>query len=326
MNADFVSVTHSLIRGASVLESLAEAHDLDSAATCRLLKSSLNDTYLLTTRGNRFVVRVYRASRTASEVAYELELLNHLAAMEVPVSTPVAAKDGRLFLSLSAPEGTRHVVLFSYLCGAPIVWTSSENCYRTGRLLAAIHSASDQFESGHARPSLDRTYLLDSPLAAVEPFLSHRGVDRGYLDALATKLRLRLSAATEAGLDWGVCHGDFGAKNILIRENEVVALDFDFCGSGWRSYDFTSIRRTTIAQNTPMLWEAFLRGYTDIRPLADVDREAVHIFRALRALSMMGVFARNVEEWGTGTMDDKRLDRWLRFFRSWEAEPLEARQ
>jgi Ser/Thr protein kinase RdoA (MazF antagonist) len=326
MTADLFPVTHSLIRGASVLESLAEAYDVDSAATCRLLKSSLNDTYLLTTRESRFVVRVYRARRNASEVAYELDLLNHLAAKGVPVSVPIAAKDGRLFLSLSAPEGARHVALFSHVRGAPVVWTSSEHCYRAGRLLAAIHSVSDEFESRHARRCLDQAYLIDSPLAMVQPFLAHRDGDRAYLDVLATKLRLHLSAATDAGLDWGVCHGDFGAKNILIRESQVAALDFDFCGSGWRSYDFTSIRRTTIAENTPTFWKAFLHGYTDIRRLAQVDREAVHLFRALRALSMMGVFAQNVEEWGTGVMDDKRLDRWIRFFRDWEAELPEARQ
>jgi Ser/Thr protein kinase RdoA (MazF antagonist) len=324
MNTALFPVTHSVIHGASVLEKVAEAYDFP-VVSCRLLKPSLNDTYLLTTRDNRYVVRVYRAKRFAAEIAYELDLLNHLAAKNVPVSVPVAAKDGHLFVSLFAPEGIRHFVVFSYSPGTPMVWTNADHCYLAGRLLATIHAGSEEFESRHARSSLDLAYLIDSPLAAVQPFLVHRPADFAYLDELATKLRSYVIAAKDAGLGWGVCHGDFGAKNILVSPNEVVVLDFDFCGVGWRSYDFTSIRKAAIEHHLPTHWESFLRGYTEIRPLADIDRKAVHVFRALRTLSMLGVFAQNADEWGAEILDDRRLDRWLRFFRRWEAEPLEGR-
>jgi Ser/Thr protein kinase RdoA (MazF antagonist) len=55
-------------------------------ADCRFVKVGLNDTYLVTTRQARFVVRVYRRGwRTPDQIRYELELLAHLAAKGVPV-------------------------------------------------------------------------------------------------------------------------------------------------------------------------------------------------------------------------------------------------
>jgi Ser/Thr protein kinase RdoA (MazF antagonist) len=77
-----------------------------------------------------------------------------------------------------------------------------------GRAAAAIHHASHDFRSAHARFQIDLRHLLDEPLAAIRPPLAHRPEDWGYLLRLADRLRESLAALPAEDLDWGVCHGD----------------------------------------------------------------------------------------------------------------------
>jgi Ser/Thr protein kinase RdoA (MazF antagonist) len=327
MNGGVFPVSHSIMSGGAILALIMQGYALESSAVCRLLKQSLNDTYSLAAGQNQYIVRVYRAKRPAGEISYELELLVHLAAKGVPVAVPLPAKDGRLALPLVAAEGVRYLVIFTYVPGSRLTWTKHHQGYLAGRLLAAVHGASDDFASTHCRPCLDEAYLIDTPLAAVQPLLEDRRASWMYLEELAGRIRFRLRAAARAGLDWGVCHGDFGAKNMHITDDDKVSvIDFDFCGPGWRAYDFASVRRAAIEQGGSILWDSFLRGYTEIRTLAPIDIGAVTLFRGLRQLSMLGVFARNLDEWGISILTQERLERWIRLLSDWEAVYLKTAQ
>jgi Ser/Thr protein kinase RdoA (MazF antagonist) len=318
--APLFPVTHSFLFGDAVLSCIGREYDLEYPATCRLLKPALNDTYLLTTRHDRYVVRVYRASREASEIGYELELLLYLSLKGVPVSVPIPTRNGQLAFLLSAPEGPRHVAIFTYAPGKPLTWAEPTHCQLAGRLLAAIHSTSDDFGSVHVPRSLDAPYLIDRPLELVRSFLTDRPIDWEYLQELGARLRTRLASAGR-DLDWGVCHGDFNTKNIhLARTDEVVALDFEYCGQGWRLLDFAPARKAADDRKTDAIWESFLRGYTEVRVLPAVDLESVPLFCALRLLGMLGTFAENVNEWGMRHLSEKKLDSWMSALRRWETE------
>ena len=310
-----ISVVHSVIAPRTVLAHLTQYFPVRAPAVCQLIKQGLNDTYLIRLRDSRLVARVYGARRVPSEISYELELLTHLASRGVRVPSPLAAHDGSFASALPAPEGDRTIALFPFVEGAPLVWSDAAHCRLAGRLLARFHSASDDFGSSHWRRRLDADYLVEGPLRAVRPFLAHRPTDLDHLESLGARLRGSLTHLAAAGLDWGVCHGDFGAKNIFAGgdDAEATIMDFDFCGEGWRVYDFAPIRRATLDKKNGELWNAFLSAYGDIRPIRRVDLDAVTLFRALRHLSMLGVFARNVDMWGA--VD---LDPWLRFLRDWD--------
>jgi Ser/Thr protein kinase RdoA (MazF antagonist) len=316
-------VTHSILSAVTVLAEVAQAYPIDTPATCQLLMPGMNDTYLLTARGHRSIIRIYRARwRNLSEIGYELELLNHLAARGVSVSVPIAARDGSLIRPLSAPEGTRYLVLFTYARGTPLSWTEAEHCYRAGRLLATIHVASEDFRSEHRRFRLDLGYLIDAPLAAVRPFLAHRPDDRCYLEAFADRLRARIEAAVQASSDWGVCHGDFSSTgNFHVAEDDTLTVfDFDLCGPGWRAYDLAPIQRAARGYKSSIIWDAFLKGYTETRPLAAADLAAVPLFHTVNRLWSLGMRAGNVAKWGALFMGDWYLDSQLTFFRNWESE------
>src|SRR6266498_1837805 len=99
LTAPVFPVVHSVLASAGIGNAVAEPYALDGICRCDLLLAGMNDTYLLTTRHECYVARVYRAAwRSAAEIAYELELLAHLAGKGVRVSVPIPATDGRVVL------------------------------------------------------------------------------------------------------------------------------------------------------------------------------------------------------------------------------------
>jgi Ser/Thr protein kinase RdoA (MazF antagonist) len=315
-----LSATHSILTPGSVLGALAGRYALDAPVDCRLLKPGLNDSYLVTSSEGRCVARLYGAQRGRSEVAYELELLLHLAAAGVPVAEPLPAADRELTCVLDAPEGPRELALFRFAPGAAISWRDERHCRLAGGLAARIHGAADAFHTGHTRRPLDLEQLADGPVRAVEPFLLQRPDDREFLVGLADDLHGRVARASDRGLDWGPCHGDFGAKNIHLAGGSPTALDFDMCGPGWRAYDLAPAYRATRQAGEDGLWRSFLEGYAVLRPLSPSDLAAVPTFRLLRHLGMLGIYASNAARWGAISLNDAALDRWLAALRTLAAE------
>ena len=319
-------VTYSILSADALLAEVAHTYPIGISVSCRLLQTSLNDTYLLTSREDRYIVRVYGAHwRTPSEIAYELELLAHLVAKGVSVSVPIAGYDGALSRPLAAPEGTRHLVLFTYAPGTPLALDAEKPSYLAGRLLAAIHAASDHFVSRHVRFRCDLEYLIDTPLAAIRPFLAHRPADWISLEGLVGRLRARLAQAADTGLDWGVCHGDLNGGNIhLAEDGTLTVFDFDFCGPGWRVYDIAAAQWVARGDNKSGIRDAFLKGYTERRRLAVADLAVVPLFHAIRHLWVLGLRAAKAADTGTLSVSGCYLDFELTYLREWEAEHLGA--
>ncbi|OGO35677.1 MAG: hypothetical protein A2147_04105 [Chloroflexi bacterium RBG_16_57_8] len=316
-------VTYSILSADALLAEVAHAYPIATPVSCQLLRRRSNDTYVLTTCGDRdYLVRVYRArGPTRSEIAYELELITHLAAKGVPVSVPIAAYDGALLHPLVAPEGTRHLVLLTYARGTQLSWDKEEHSYLAGGIAAMVHSASDDFTSQHAHTCWDLVSLIDTPLAATRPFFGHRREDWSYLEGLAARLRARVSAAAKSGLDWGPCHGDLNGGDIFLTEDQTATvIDFARCGLGWRSYDLAGIQWVALKQDTNRIWDAFLKGYTEKRGLATGDLAAVPLFHAICHLLRLGILAENTADWGSLLLDNWLLDEELAFFRKWELE------
>ena len=320
-------VTYSLLSEEALLQEVAHAYRIDRPRTCQLMRSGLNDSYEVTTATGSYMARIYRAGwRSESEIAYELELLTHLANKGVPVSTPIPDSDGQQMRPLHAPEGARQLVLFTYAPGESLRWKDEAQCYEAGKLLAAIHAGAEDFVSTHSRFELDLGCLIEKPLAEVRPYLEDLEDDWRYLEQFATRLRARVERAIENGLDWGICHGDFGGGNIhMAPDGSLMVFDFDICGPGWRAYDLATIKLATtqwleLRRTASPHWEGFLQGYRSARSLAEANVIAVPLFYALRHLWGMGLQAGNVRKWGTKFMNRWYFGRRLKFFRSWEAE------
>jgi Ser/Thr protein kinase RdoA (MazF antagonist) len=321
MNPDVFPVVHSVLDSAALRAVVEQAYLLGDGSRCELVLAGMNDTYLLATDSTRWIARVYRAGwRSEGEVLDELHLLMHLASRGIPVSLPIPTRDGSLLLTVRAPEGERHVVLFTYVPGHAPEWTNLEHCRKAGELLARIHDASEDFAGLQARGPLDVEYLIERPVAALKPFLSARSSDWDFLAGFAERLRARLDAVADR-LDWGVCHGDFSSTgNFRVGSDAgLTVFDFDLCGRGWRVSDLAPMQRAAVGHKDRRIWRSFLSGYLGERHLSSTDLAAVPLFYAASRLWSTGMRASHVARWGALYMGDWYVDWQLKVLRRWEA-------
>jgi Ser/Thr protein kinase RdoA (MazF antagonist) len=326
MNKTF-PVTHSILSTEALITDLLPDYAIATPTDCRFLQPGLNDTFLVNTQGDRYILRVYRQDwRSLDEILYELEVLRHLERSGVAVSVPIARKDGKLVGTVMAPEGLRYVVLFTYAPGKQPEYEAAKEheAYLYGKAVAKVHAATDAFQSSYQRLTIDLEYLLDNSLQSIEPFLAHRSEDWQYLTRLAEKLGQEIRNISPHSLEMGFCHGDFHTGNAHLDLNEQITFfDFDCCGMGWRSYDIANFRwNSRLNKKDREMCPSFLRGYSEERYLSDLDIQTTKYFVPIRHVWLMGVHTSNGHDWGFSWINDGYFDRCIKFFREWEAEYL----
>jgi len=281
-------VFHSLIDPAALSSYLALHYAVGTPILCSLFPPGINDSYLVRTdAGCQYVLRVYRMRwHTDPEIRFEIDALRFLADAGVPVSVPIARREGTDLTIVRAPEGDRQMVLFTFAPGQPPDRGSIEHYRAHGRALAAIHAASGGFRPTRPRPDLEPSTLIAWSLAQMEPYFRARADDWAYLCAVAQRLVTR--AGEHGATDWGFCHGDPYIGNAHItEEGSVTFFDFDCCGIGWRAYDLAGVRwflEHTQRDSDGALWTAFLAGYRAHRPIPDADVASIPYFVAVRTL------------------------------------------
>jgi Ser/Thr protein kinase RdoA (MazF antagonist) len=271
------------------------------------------------------------SGRDFDQIAYELDLIECLDDAGIPVAKPIHTHHGERILTLAAPEGERHAVLFTYAAGDHLTppKQTPDIAYLYGRAVAKLHRAADEFQSPHAPRPLDRVTLIERPLAAVRPFLAQRPDALQEVQSVAEELAERIDRLVAGGGDVGPCHGDAqGGNATLTAEGSVTFFDFEYCGPGPRAYDIAvfcwgaalGVSRLGWSQATvERLWEAYLRGYEAVRPLSPIDRAAILPLVAARELWYLGMQAGSWAHYGLTIDLDAFFDRELRFLREWRA-------
>lgn len=319
----FFPVEYSLLASTALAELVAEQYALSLPITCTLLQHGDNDTYLVRSADDRYVLRVWHHDdRWLAEAEGEMLLLAALAAHGAPVVRPIQRRDGAYVQAVRAPEGTRFVGLFAYAEGSPPGKAiNGDQAYAYGKAVAHLHTAADALCTTYARPQLDLARLLDAPVQIITPLLAHRPHDVAYLKELAQHLRDQLNQLPQTPPIYGLCHGDLHKTNVLCdQNNQLTIIDFDCCGYGWRAYDLAVLFWSTrhLPQAAPVR-AAFLRGYTEQRSLAAQELASIPRFVAAQHICITAVeieqAARGV--WGSEPITDTYFDDRLRFLRTW---------
>jgi Ser/Thr protein kinase RdoA (MazF antagonist)/ribosomal protein S18 acetylase RimI-like enzyme len=320
---DLFPVTYTTLSAASLAKTVLPAYAIDEPiARCHFYTPGMNDTYQVQTQGGRiYYLRVYRTPRrTKEDVAYELDALRHLQRKGVPVAWPIARRDGGFITTVTAPEGRRHVALFTE---APGVEPSYEEdpagmAARYGLSVAEMHNALDDFASPHRRAPLDLEHLIAAPLAAVTPFLDSRPADQAWLEQAAAAIAVRIETLPATALEQGFCHGDLqGYHAHLTDDGTLTHFDFDFCGHGYRAYDLAVFRWCALlSEKQNVWWEPYLTAYQELRTLADLDAQAIPLFVCARVIWHMGLHADNVSDWGTSGLNNAYFERQFRRLRT----------
>jgi Ser/Thr protein kinase RdoA (MazF antagonist) len=263
-------------------------YNLGKLQNTKLFRAYTNDVYELDFESGKYILKVYGLKwRNSDEVEWELDLLDHLSERGVPLANAVKDKNGKKLGQIDVSGQVRPFVVFDYAAGAkPKPPFSKEHYKRFGVACAKMHLAGEGFKSEHSKPDLDLAYLIDQPLAVAKPYL--KAEDWNFITELAVRIKAGITALS-VDMDWGVCHGDMTQDNVhLTDDNEFVFYDFDSSGFGWRSLDFQGMYQFQKDADNG-IWDAFLEGYTPLKPLSQVDLDAIPYFVAADVIWGLGI-------------------------------------
>ena len=325
MQNHFPTVQSTLSPDALAAKVFSE-YNLGNISACSLYSGGFNDTYQVkTVSGNMFYLRAYRTPwRSPSDIRCELDALVYLHRKGFPVAYPLPSKDGSLYTEVNAPEGPRMIALFALAEGVEPSYDQEpeQKTYQYGRLVAQLHNALDGFSSPHLRFHLDLDHLIDKPLRVSEPFLSHRPDLWTEFHRIASRIRRQIHQLPASSLEWGFCHGDLqGYHHRIAQDGKMTFIDFDCGGFGYRAYDLAVFRWCArLSDSEAVWWPPYLRGYLELRPLAELDMHAVPLFVGCRYIWHIGVHCENAPSWGIASLNDAYFEQKVKFLQQVEAD------
>lgn len=143
-----------------------------------------------------------------------------------------------------------------------------------------LHRRSPQFPPPPAHQSF---YSLDTATEAL--FTAEQ---QQILLAVADRVIQVMEALGTSRDVFGLIHGDLLLKNVILTEQGLGALDFEYFGWGYHIYDLT-----------PVLWQlqpfadykarqqALVNGYQAVRQLSQTEQQALEAFLAARQAASM---------------------------------------
>lgn len=316
-------VVRSLLDPADLGRLVEQEYEVECRVSVQLLRQGFNDTYLVTdpTGGCR-VLRVYARDkywiRSKSDLLYELELLDFLAARGRAVSGPYRRRSGDLTGPLEAPEGTRAFALFTHADGVPAeqLDPSSTRMRDLGVEIGRIHLAMEEFQTDHDRYHLDLDLLISMPLTAIAAATgTSQQAEYAELRHLAERLEEHIGGLDLPPGAYGPIHADLNPSNIHVRDDGGFAVfDFDHCGFGWRAYDLIALYPAPDAPEPEWDgWSQLLAGYQSVRPLSQTERDAMPAFAGCHELWNAGDWVRAASwagrRWEPDRLCTRTLDR-----------------
>jgi Ser/Thr protein kinase RdoA (MazF antagonist) len=201
---------------------------------CKYLLRGVNDHYLIETKDQKFIFRVYRNThRSLEEVRSELFLLNSLNSKGIGVSYPISCLSGEQIVEFNAAEGTRYGTLFSYAKGESFNLLSDQQLSIFGRELAHIHNISASIILPFERKPYNINTTILEPIEAIAPILGDFPEYESWINETKNRLVTKLNSFDFSKFSYGYCHYDLLPKNFHFDENDKITFfDFDFLGKG----------------------------------------------------------------------------------------------
>lgn len=319
---------YSVLSPEAIISDVLPGFNIGAVRQCQFFTGGFNDTYQIQTTDNHtFYLRAYRIQwRTLADIQYELDVLNHLKLKGFPAARPVPHHTGEYFYTLQAPEGVRHLALFTEAPGSEISYDQNpqEMAQRYGLAMADMHNALDDFSSPHPRFHLDLEHFIEGPLRNIEPFLRKHPDDWRFIQTFAEDLRQQILSLPAADLEQGFCHGDLQCYHAnLSSDGTMTFFDFDCGGFGYRAYDLSVfLWCSRLEEAVETRWEPFLAAYRSRRAVQPLDLQAVPLFVCARYLWHIGVHTQNSPDWGVGNLNEKYFERHLGRLRQAKADFL----
>ena len=227
-----------------------------------------NTNYFADTHQGRFVLTLFERM-DAAELAFDLNLMRHLADGGLPVPRPYPDVDGELLLALKG----KPAAVVARLPGEHHLAPDAGDCRSVGATLARMHVEGKSFGMAQANPR--GLAWWEKTVPVVVPHLAP--AEREMMeDELAYQRRLAQSPAYRA-LPHGPVHGDLFRDNVMFEGDRLAGVfDFYFAGIDCLLYDIAvALNDWCIDLESGRLAEeraqAFVDAYRAVRPFASAE-------------------------------------------------------
>jgi Ser/Thr protein kinase RdoA (MazF antagonist) len=253
---------------ALITQQLQEQYGLEGVV-CKNLNTLANYAIEVKSSTGHFALKIYNpASRTATDVQWEIDLTLHLIKNGAPVARPVAGNDGKYVQTFAIEGQNLTTVLFDWVAGEkPKPELSTYTLI--GEAAARIHNAADTFTSELPRERYDAHELIDNQLERMETPLRESGQWQRVFE-LSERMR---KIITNPSLNYGIIHNDLTLDNVHLDGNTLAVFDLDSAAESWRAAEAWGVLRAADDR-----FKAWLEGYRSVRDFSLDDEKAVAAF------------------------------------------------
>lgn len=318
-------VISSTLSAEALGQFINQKYGLDNCI-CKLFRTGINHTYLITTDTAQYAIRVYSCNwRSKSEIQDELNLLLTLKQNNISVSYPIADDFDNLIQTINASEGMRYAVLFSFADGSKVRVMDNETCFNIGMLMAKMHNIT--INQSNSRIQYSAETLLDLPYKRAATFFSEALPEMQFLKQQANEISNYFNNVDTNNLPAGIIHLDIWYDNMAIADdNKITVFDFDFCGNGWLIFDVAYFCKQLFhIEANESDYEAkvkrFLDGYQSIRRLSNEELQLIPKAAVAVFIFYLGVQCQRLD-WSNIFLSDNylkmlyvaRIKSWIEYY------------
>jgi Ser/Thr protein kinase RdoA (MazF antagonist) len=311
---------YSSVSTKALLQLVVEKYPIIGKVEICYLKRGFNDTYLVKTEGEKFILRIYKYNwRTYESIETELKLLQYLKENAISVSFPIVDKNEKTIQTINAAEGNRYAVLFSFAEGNVVRKLSVEQSFMLGVETGKIHSLTKNISFGQTAQDYNIESQFSNALNTLKPVLIEFEVEYNSLILLQDDFIKLFKNINMNEISMGICHGDLQSENFhIIDTNNFTFFDFDFFGKGYLAYDIGVFMWYDHKNKGHDIMKSFLKGYQTQNKLSELEIKLIPYFSALRAVFQMTMYC-NLSNgellpiWPADQVADfvKKINKWV---------------
>jgi len=326
---DTFPAQYSTLSAAALKNYLINAYDLHPSTVCRLLIRNVSDIYLLESKKNSYIFKIYRDShRKQTEIAAEVELLKVLKENGNSVAYPLTDKNGEQIQQFKAVEGIRNGVLFTYAIGNVVYDLTEENLISLGRNIAKLHETTVNLKLKHERKKYNFNTTLATPLETLKLHLANMPDEYAYLEQVAAKVIRKFESFDTRRFAYGYCHYDFFPKNFHFDQNgKITFFDFDFAGEGYLINDlmtflnhffFHQLNNRISKEQAEIDFTIFLNAYQEDRKLSVDEVQAIPYLGITFHIFFLKFFYDQYDDWSNTFLTPQYVKHRVQLIKKWE--------
>jgi homoserine kinase type II len=241
-----------------------------------------NSNFFIDTDSGRYVLTIFERMAD-DELPYFIKLMKCLSHHGIPCPDVMVRHDGELIFDIHNDGENKKGCIISCLPGRTLDELNLAQLRSSGRALAQLHLAGREFSERRSSPT-GMEWLADR----IDDMMAD--VEERYGEGSAMLLYDEMNFQQEQKFDLpaGVIHGDLFVDNILFEGDEVTGIiDFYYAHDAAYAMDIAislNAQAVLLGRDDQARMQAFLDGYSELRPLSEAEQAALPVLLRLGAL------------------------------------------